>query len=133
MIEVTEKPTKTAVVNQVQKRIRMELWDVVRFQIFVHCHINKIQLSDQELECLSLLALYGNYELTTFCTEAIKQNVSGSTQSIRNALAKIEKKGLLVKSGKGKKRILINPNMNIQTSGNILLDYKVIRIDPEQI
>lgn len=128
----TEVKPKTLVVNQVQKRIRMELWDIVKFQIAVHCIINKIQLSDQEIDCLSLLALYGNQELTVFCTEAIKQNVSGSTQSIRNALAKIDKKGLILKTGKSKKRISINPTMNVQVKGNILLDYKITRLDPAE-
>lgn len=131
MSEVVDKP-KTAVVNQVQKKIRMELWDIVRFQITVHCHISKIQLSEQEIDCMSLLALSGNSELTMFCTEAIKQNISSSTQSVRNALAKIEKKGLLLKTGRSKKRISINPNMNVQVKGNILLDYKIIRIDPSE-
>lgn len=131
-METAEKPTKTAIINQVQKKVRMELWDIIRFQITAHCSINKIQLAEQELDCLSLLAAIGNSELTSFCTEAIKQNISGSTQSIRNALAKIEKKGLIVKTGKSKKRISINPSMNIQVSGNILLDYKIIRLDPSE-
>jgi hypothetical protein len=131
-METAEKPTKTAVINQVQKKVRMELWDIVKFQIVVYCNINKIQLAEQEIDCLSLLAVIGNSELTGFCTEAIKQNISGSTQSIRNALAKIEKKGLIVKTGRSKKRISINPVMNVQVQGNILLDYKIIRIDPSE-
>jgi len=131
-METVEKPTKTAVINQVQKKVRMELWDIVRFQIVVHCQINKIQLAEQEIDCLSLLAIMGNFELTSFCTEAIKQNISGSTQSIRNALAKIEKKELIIKTGRSKKRISINTTMNIQVKGNILLDYKIIRIDPSE-
>jgi len=129
----TEVKPKTAIINQVQKKVRMELWDIVRFQISVYSNINKIPLAEQEIDCLSLLATCGDVELTEFCTIAIKQNVSGSTQSIRNALAKIDKKGLIVKSGKSKKRIIINPNMNIQVNGNILLDYKIIRIDPTQV
>jgi hypothetical protein len=129
-METAEKPTKTAIFNQVQKKVRMELWDIVKFQIVVHCNINKIPLADQEIDCLTLLALVGNTELTNFCTIAIKQNISGSTQSIRNALAKIEKKSLITKTGKSKKRISINPGMNVQVSGNILLDYKIVRIEP---
>lgn len=128
----TEVKPKTAVINQVQKKVRMELWDIIRFQIVVYGNINKIPLAEQEIDCLSLLAVTGNFELTSFCTEAIKQNISGSTQSIRNALAKIEKKGLIVKTGRSKKRISINPAMNVQVSGNILLDYKIIRIDPTE-
>lgn len=131
-MDVAEKP-KTAVVNQVQKKIRMDLWDIVKFQVVVHCHINKIQLSEQEVECISLLALSGNSELTVFCTEAIKRNISNSTQSVRNALVKLEKKVLILKTGKSKKRISINLSMNIQVKGNILLDYKIIRIDPSEV
>ena len=82
---------------------------------------------------MSLLALYGNQELTTFCTEAIKHSLSNNTQSIRNALAKIDKKGLILKTGTSKKRISINPNMNIQVKGNIILDYKITRLDPSEI
>lgn len=130
-MDTIEKP-KTVVFNQVQKKIRMDLWDVVKFQVAVHCHINKIELSDQEVDCLSLLAIHGHSELTTFCTEAIKQNVSKNTQSVRNALSKVDKKNLIIKTGKSKKRISINPNMNIQVKGNILLDYKIYRIDPSE-
>jgi len=132
MSEVAENTKKSTVVNQVQKRIRMELWDIVKFQIAMYCHINKIQLSNYDVECISFLALQGNVELTVFCTEAIKQNIFSSTQSVRNALAKIEKKGLIIKTGKSKKRISINPDLNIQVIGNILLEYKVIRIDPAE-
>ena len=130
-MEAETKP-KTAIINQVQKKVRMELWDIVHFQIVVYCEINKIQIAEQEISSLALLALLGNSELTVFCTEAIKQNISGSTQSIRNALSKLEKKNLIVKSGKSKKRISINPALNTQVEGNILLDYKIIRIDPSE-
>lgn len=131
-MEVLEKPTKTAVFNQVQKKIRMELWDVVKFQIIVHCYNNRIPTSEGELECLTLLAISGNAELGVFCTDAIKHNISTCTQSIRNVLVRVEKKNLILKTGKGKKRISINPAMNIQVKGNILLDYKVYRLDPEE-
>lgn len=128
----TEVKPKTVVFNQVYKKIRMEQWEIVRFQISVYCHINKILLSEYDIDCISLLALRGNSELTDFCTEAIKQNIFSSTQSVRNALAKIEKRGLIIKTGKSKKRILINPVLNIQTKGNILLDYKIVRLDSSE-
>lgn len=131
MSEVIAQP-KTAVVNQVHKRIRMDLWDIIKFQIMVHANINKIILSEYDVSCLALLAMCGNIELTQFCSEAIKQDIFGSTQSVRNAMAKIEKKGLIIKTGRSKKRISINPNMNVQTEGNILLDYKIVRIDSKE-
>lgn len=130
-MDVVDKP-KTALVNQVQKRIRMELWDIIKFQILVHTTINKIVLSEYDLSCLALLAMCGNIELTVFCSDAIKHDIFGSTQSVRNALTKNEKRGLIVKTGRSKKRISINPTMNIQTEGNILLDYKIGRVDPKE-
>jgi hypothetical protein len=118
-----------AIVNQVQKRIRMELWDITKFQISVHCQLNDISVSTLDLNCLTLLALYGERELTEFCEAATKEQIFGSSQSVRNALAKAEKRNLIIKQGKSKKKIKINPELKIQTQGNILLDYKVVRIE----
>ena len=53
-------------------------------------------------------------------------NIFKSPQSARNAITKAEKKGLLSKSGNNKKTITINSNINIQTSGLVLLDYKIL-------
>ena len=131
-MEVQEKP-KTTVVNRVQKNIRMDLWNIIEFQILSHCHLNKIFISEFNLKCLTFLVLNNNMELTTFCTEVIKKGLSGSTQSVRNILAKAEKKGLVTKLGKSKKKILINPDLNIQATGNILLDYKIMRVDPKEL
>ena len=59
-----------AIVNQVQKRIRMEIWDITKFQIAVHCHLKDISVSTLDLNCLTLLALSGERELTDFCETA---------------------------------------------------------------
>ena len=36
------KPTNMAVVNQVEKKIRMDQWDIVKFQLTVHCFIKRM-------------------------------------------------------------------------------------------
>mgnify|MGYP000565770838 CR=1 FL=1 len=56
----------------------------------------------------------------------------GNLQSVRNALAKAEKRNLIVKQGKSKKKIKINPELKVQTDGNILLDYKIVRVEPKE-
>ena len=122
-----------AIVNQVQKRIRMEIWDITKFQISVHCHLNDIVLSPLDLNCLTFLALSGERELTDFCETAVQKEIFGSSQSVRNALAKAEKKSLIVKNGKSKKKIKINPDLKIQVNGNILLDYKIVRIESKEV
>lgn len=118
-----------AVVTQVQKKIRMELWDIVKFQISIHCHLSNLIVSDLELKCLTFLALSDEREISEFCEAAVSQKIFGSVQSVRNALSKMEKRKLILKQGKSRKKIKINPEINIQAEGNILLEYKIVRVE----
>ena len=52
-----------------------------------------------------------------------------SPQSARNAIAKASKKDLITKIGKNKKKILLNPAINVQTKGSVLLDYKILGLE----
>lgn len=117
-----------AIVNQVEKKVKMDQWDIVKYQILTYCYINKIQVSDADLECLTLLAISGEQELTVFCTEVFNQNIFRSSQTVRNALTKAEKKNLILKEGKSKKRISIHPELKLVTQGNILLDFKFLAV-----
>ena len=121
-----------AIVNQVQKRIRMDIWSITKFQIAVHCQLTDIAVSGLDLNCLTFLALTGERELTEFCEAAVQKEIFGSSQSVRNALAKAEKRNLIIKQGKSKKKIKINPELKVQTEGNILLDYKIVRIESKE-
>ena len=121
-----------AIVNQVRKKIRMDQWDIVRFQLTVYCYLNRISISDLDLNCLALLAILGDKELGEFCDIATKSKIFGSNQSVRNALAKAEKKQLINKTGKSKKRVSVSPSINVLVGGNILLDYKIFRVEPEE-
>ncbi len=115
-----------AIVNQVDKRVKMSTWDIVKYQLLTHCYLFKIPVSEADLNCLTYLAMEGEQELTSFCIKAHGKNIFSSTQSVRNCLTKAEKKSLIVKEGKNKKKIFINPNMNVHSSGNILLDFKFL-------
>ena len=118
-----------AIVNQVRKNVKMDLWNIVKFQLAVHCHLKELNVSDLDLNCITFLALSGETELTDFCERATKNKIFSSPQSVRNAITKAEKRSLLVKNGKNKKTIQINPVLNIQIEGNILLDYKILRVE----
>jgi hypothetical protein len=118
-----------AIVSQVRKNVKMDLWNIVKFQLAVHCHLKQLNVSDLDLNCITFLALSGETELTEFCDRATKNKIFSSPQSVRNAVTKAEKRELLVKNGKNKKTILINPALNIQIEGNILLDYKILRVE----
>lgn len=123
-----------AVVNQVQKKVRMNLWDIVRFQLNVHCHLKNISVSDRDLNCLAYLAISGEKELADFCNAVADNNIFGNSQSVRNAISKGQRRGLVnvFKNGKAKKRIKLNPEIMIQTNGNILLDYKIVRVESQE-
>ena len=131
-----------AVLNQVQKTGHMDLWDIVKFQVHLHCHLNKINISDSDLECLTLLAINGEAELTSFCNAACKVDerdrdhtlhheaeIFKTPQSVRNSINKIVNIGLIIKKGKSKKKISISPEMSIQAAGNIFIEVKFLRKD----
>lgn len=121
-----------AIVNQVRKNVKMDLWSIVKFQLAVHCHLKHLNLSDLDLNCVTFLALSGETELTEFCENATKNKIFSSAQSVRNAVTKAEKKNLLKKNGKNRKTIELNPDLNIQITGNILLEYKILRVEAKE-
>jgi hypothetical protein len=98
----------------------------------VHCHLKGLNVSDQDLNCLTFLALTGEKELTEFCNHVTKNKIFGSGQSVRNAVTKAERKKLIVKNGKNRKTIYLNPELKIQITGNILLDYKILHAEPKE-
>jgi len=134
----------SVIVNKVEKRGYMGISGIVKFQIAMYCHFNEINISESDLDCLTLLAINGETELTSFCNAACKEdnrdrspNVSitkeifSSPQSVRNCINKAENKSLIVKSksGKSKKTISLSHKLELQTKGNILIDIKLLRKD----
>lgn len=104
--------------------------DIIRFQLMTHCFLNKIPIGTYELECLVLLAESDNQEqeLNGLCDQVFQQNIYASRQTARNALNKSAKKGLLLKQGNSKKKICLHPGLQLQTEGNILLEFKFIHV-----
>jgi hypothetical protein len=123
-----------ALVNQVQKRVKMPKWDVVKFQILTHCYINRITMSESDLNCLTLLSFNQPIELTSFCYDASSEEdwIFKTPQTVRNCINKAEKNGLIVKNKSNKKLISLNPDLKIQHEGTILLDYKFLGYDTQE-
>lgn len=116
-----------AIINQVQKKVIMSKKDVIKYQILTHCYINRVTVSESDLECLTLLSTIGPIELSHFCYEASDEyNIFKSEQTVRNCVNKCEKNKLIIKDASNKKIISINPEMKIQAQGDILLDYKFL-------
>jgi len=138
-----------AKVNVVNKQVRMDLDDIIRYQLITHCYINHIALSELDLDCLINLGKMGESELTEFCSimaekrleEKLKtwkpsrpneRKPDPSPQTIRNVLIKVEKDNLLLKAGKGRKKISLNPDLKIQLQGSVLLNYKIVYVEPQE-
>lgn len=124
-----------ALVNQVQKRVRMPKWDLVKYQILTHCYINKLSLSESDLNCLTLLSFNQPIELTDFCYDASSEEgwIFKSPQTVRNSINKAEKIGLVIRDASNKKAILLNPDIKVQTEGMILLDFKFLSTDSQDV
>mgnify|MGYP003674405309 CR=1 FL=1 len=97
------------ILNQVEKKGELKLWNIVRFQILLYCYFNELIIPESDLECLTLLALNG--------------------ESVRNSINRIENKNLIIKTGKGRKKIYVTSKMKLQTSGNIFVNVKLLRKD----
>lgn len=135
-----------AQVKVVDKKIRMSSEEIIRFQLATHCYIENIILSDLDLDCLVALGKLGKAELTPFCQDMAdkrleaklktwkegKRRPEASPQTIRNVILRMEKDSLILKEGTGRKSISLNPNINIQTEGNILLNYKAFYIGTQE-
>jgi len=134
-----------AKVNLVDKQVKMRLAEIVKFQLVTHCFINRIHISDLDLDCLTYLGILGEMKLTDFCNDVAEKRLKeklrtwkqdpdrpkerspeASPQTIRNVLIRLEKEKLLHKKVDNKKIIKLNPEINVVTQGNILLNYKFL-------
>lgn len=115
-----------AVVNKVDLKLKVDLDTTIMYQILTYCFYNSILISNSDLKFLMHLCKNNNMELTKFCLLLVNNEIFKSPQSARNAITKAEKKNLLIKNGNNKKTITINPDINVQTEGLVLLDYKIL-------
>jgi hypothetical protein len=120
-------------IRKVEKKVKTSKDEVIKYQILTYCFLNGIQISLSDLLCLTELAKLETTELTKFCSFISDKKIFKSPQSCRNAITKASKKELIVKTGINKKNITLNPKIEIQTKGTILLDYKLLGIETEEV
>lgn len=114
--------------NLVTKRVQMGHRDIIKFQLITECFINRIHITNAELDCLALLGAYGEYDMAEFCNSIVEEKIFGNSQTVRNFLNKASKSKLILKKankGSNRKKVRLNPSFNIQTEGTIVLDYKI--------
>lgn len=121
-----------AIVNKVDQKAKVDIDTTIQYQIVTYCFFNDVQISNADLKCLAELAKQGEVELTLFCKDVTDMGIFKSPQSARNAITKASKKQLVIKNGKNKKKIFLNKAMNVQTSGNVLLDYKILGVETQE-
>lgn len=122
-----------AKVNLVEKTVKMSHRDIIRYQLMTECFIKQIPLSDSELSCLTLLGAYGECELAEFCNMAVDDGVFKTSQTVRNFLTKASKDyKIIVKTGTTRKKIQLSPALQLQTNGNILLNYKIVYVTTKE-
>ena len=135
-------------VKPVEIKNRISRWGLIRFQIQAWCSMRNIQISNSDLDMLSLLAVTEKTELNSFCDTLVKTELStgprikkqngrekeykfvfNSSQSARNAISKMSDLGLIMKQGKSHIKICINPAIEIFKDQNVLLTYKLLCIE----
>ena len=120
---------KALVVN---KQVSLSLIDIIKFQLNMHCFTNKIRLSPAQLDCLSLLGLYGDINMSDFCNEVVSEEIFGNVQTTRNFITKCVKEDLVTRSGLGNKLVSLNKDLELLTEGTILLNLKVYHLETDQ-
>jgi hypothetical protein len=115
-----------AIVNKVNFQLQTDMDTCIKYQILTYCFFENILISNSDLKFLMELSKNNKIELTQFCNTLVDMEIFKSPQSARNAITKAEKKQLLTKDGINKKTISISKSINVQTSGLVLLDYKIL-------
>jgi len=121
--------------NLVKKRTRMGHRDIIKFQLITETFIRGLHTTDSELNCLALLGAYGEYDMADFCNSIVAEKIFSNSQTVRNFLNKAAKSELILKKttkGSNRKKVKLNPTLNIQTQGTIILDYKIGYVTKEQ-
>ena len=92
-----------AVVKKVDFKLKVDINVSIKYQILTYCFFNDVLLTKTDLEFLYELSLNSKIEIAKFCEILTDRKIFKSSQSARNAISKIEKKGLLIKAGNNKK------------------------------
>ena len=121
-----------AIVNKVDFKLKVGINDSIKYQILTYCFFTKTLISNSDLDFLAVLAKKPKIEISKFCILLTELNIFKSAQSARNAISKAEKKGLVNKNGNNKKTIDLNKDINVQSDGLVLLDYKILGSESQE-
>lgn len=108
----------------VTRKIKVESqFKMVKLQFMLHCFLNDINLSNADLDCLTLLAIKGTNN--TVLNEVIEKQIFKTVQAARNCRAKLTKLGFFVNASEGR---YLNSDLSIGIDSIILLDMKIANV-----
>lgn len=125
-------------VTKISKKLRVSRLDMLRCQLLMEiAFLKKEHVIPSDLEFLTLLALWGPMDLTAFCEQAAMKvytdvdpyDLPKRSQNVRNRVVKLEKRGLMIKQKKGKKQVMVAPELVRTDKGAVLLDYQFLTVD----
>lgn len=125
--------------NVLDKKTSMSLEEIIKFQILAYCYIHKIAISESDLNCLTLLAFNKKTDLSDFCNAccdpeyrdkesklSYQKAIFKTPQTVRNCITKMKNHNIVSREGVGHNKIIeLNPEIKMQTEGNILLNFKI--------
>lgn len=108
----------------VEKRVRFaSLEPVVKLQFILYCFAKDIHLTPGDYNLLTHIAIHG-YDRKNTPGDLVSSRVFLHKQSVRNTRNKLLKQGFLVEPRKYDYRI--NPDLQIESVGIIMIDFKAI-------
>ena len=132
-------------INKVTRKIRLDsVHTAIKYQLITELvFLRKQNMIDTDLTYLTLLVEWGPMPLIEYCNKVVLhlfgpdslkdvEKYPVRVQTVRNRIGLLEKRGLVLKHGKGKKVISFNSGINIESTGNILLDYNFIYVETKE-
>lgn len=132
-------------INKLTRKVRLDSKQTaIKYQLITELvFLRKQSVIDSDLTYLTLLIEWGPTPLKDFCNKVVnylygKDSINNvekhphRIQAVRNRVGMLEKRGLIIKDGKGKKTISFTPAIKIETEGNILLEYNFLYIETKE-
>lgn len=127
----------------IEKKVRGNLAEFIRIQlIFQIAFLNKEPVSETDLDILILLGIDKEGELSEFCKsvaayvyeDITEGNWLIKAQAIRNRLAKLKKRGYIVKSKESgsSTKIRLADGLISYPNGTTIFSHKFMYVEPNQ-
>jgi hypothetical protein len=112
-------------------KYHMDSSDIIKYQVLSWCYINGFltgtkerRITFTEIDCMTLIGIYGTIPMTTLCNELVKYKVFSNTQSVRNTLSKLITFGLVevkesAKREPGRKSVSLSPDIKVVSGPDI--------------